>query len=51
MKDAGLDIRVDAIGNTFGLWQGSDPELGKKPIRPRLTNEFDVSIAHSIIFK
>jgi ureidoglycolate amidohydrolase len=26
-KDAGLTIQVDAIGNTFARWQGSDPTL------------------------
>lgn len=29
MRDAGLIIRVDAIGNTFGLWEGSHPAEGK----------------------
>lgn len=29
MQDAGLTIRVDAIGNTFGLWEGSRPSEGK----------------------
>ena len=24
---AGLDVREDAIGNTFARWQGSDPDL------------------------
>ena len=28
MQDAGLTIRVDAVGNTFGLWEGSDPGAG-----------------------
>lgn len=28
MKDAGLKIRVDAVGNTFGLWEGTDPHSG-----------------------
>lgn len=28
MVEAGLKIRVDAVGNTYGLWEGSDPSLG-----------------------
>jgi N-carbamoyl-L-amino-acid hydrolase len=27
-EDAGLTVQVDAIGNTFARWQGSDPGLG-----------------------
>src|SRR4051812_4889854 len=26
MRDAGLDTRLDAVGNLFGRWAGSDPE-------------------------
>ena len=26
MRDAGLDVRVDAVGNLFGRWPGSDPD-------------------------
>lgn len=29
MSEAGLKISVDAVGNTYGLWEGSDPSLGK----------------------
>ena len=29
MTKAGLDIRVDAVGNTFGTWTGEDPSLGR----------------------
>jgi len=25
MREAGLEIRLDAVGNMFGRWQGSDP--------------------------
>lgn len=28
MEDAGLVVREDAVGNTYGLWQGSDPPAG-----------------------
>lgn len=28
MEKAGLKITVDAVGNTYGLWEGSDPSLG-----------------------
>lgn len=28
MRKAGLEIHVDAIGNTYGLWKGSNPSLG-----------------------
>ena len=28
MKDAGLTIREDAVGNTFGRWEGSDKQAG-----------------------
>ncbi len=27
-SEAGLDVREDAVGNTFARWQGSDPSLG-----------------------
>ena len=30
MEEAGLQVRVDAIGNTYGLWEGSDPNLGRQ---------------------
>jgi ureidoglycolate amidohydrolase len=26
-SEAGLDVREDAVGNTFARWQGTDPEL------------------------
>lgn len=26
MKDAGLTIREDPMGNIFGRWEGADPE-------------------------
>ena len=29
MKDAGLSIREDAMGNILGRWQGSDSSAGK----------------------
>lgn len=29
MRDAGLSIREDAMGNIFGRLEGSDPEAGK----------------------
>ncbi len=25
MEDAGLEVTVDAVGNTFGRWEGADP--------------------------
>lgn len=28
MEKAGLEVRVDAVGNTYGLWEGSDPSVG-----------------------
>ena len=28
MEKAGLTIREDVMGNTFGGWQGSDPKAG-----------------------
>jgi ureidoglycolate amidohydrolase len=27
MRDAGLEVRVDAVGNVFGRWEGSEPGL------------------------
>ncbi len=27
MRDAGLEVRVDAVGNVVGRWEGSDPGL------------------------
>jgi N-carbamoyl-L-amino-acid hydrolase len=27
MREAGLTLREDAVGNIFGLWEGSDPDL------------------------
>ena len=27
MRDAGLEVRVDAVGNVFGRWEGADPGL------------------------
>ena len=32
MEDAGLTVRVDAVGNTYGRWQGSDSSAGKTPL-------------------
>ena len=32
MKEAGLIIREDVMGNTFGEWEGSDPKAGVYPI-------------------
>lgn len=29
MEDAGLQVQIDAIGNTYGMWEGSDPTLGR----------------------
>jgi hydantoinase/carbamoylase family amidase len=29
MRDAGLEVREDAVGNLFGVWPGSDPDLGR----------------------
>ena len=29
MKEAGLVVREDIMGNTFGRWEGSDPKAGK----------------------
>ena len=29
MEDAGLTVRVDAVGNTYGRWQGSDSSAGR----------------------
>lgn len=28
MKEAGLTVREDIMGNTFGRWEGSDPTAG-----------------------
>ena len=28
MKEAGLTIREDIMGNTFARWEGSDPQAG-----------------------
>ena len=28
MKEAGLAVREDIMGNTFGRWEGSDPKAG-----------------------
>ena len=28
MKEAGLTVREDVMGNTFGRWEGSDPSAG-----------------------
>ena len=28
MKDAGLTVREDVMGNTFGRWEGSEPSAG-----------------------
>ena len=28
MEDAGLKVRADAVGNTYGRWQGSDSSAG-----------------------
>ena len=30
MKEAGLTVREDIMGNTFGRWKGSDPTAGIK---------------------
>ena len=29
MKEAGLVVREDIMGNTFGRWEGSDPKAGR----------------------
>ena len=29
MKEAGLVVREDIMGNTFGRWEGSDPKAGE----------------------
>lgn len=29
MVEAGLKVQIDAIGNTFGLWEGSEPNSGE----------------------
>ena len=28
MRDAGLKVRVDGVGNTYGLWEGTDLNSG-----------------------
>ena len=33
MKEAGLTVREDVMGNTFGHWEGSDPKAGKVFLR------------------
>jgi ureidoglycolate amidohydrolase len=29
MREAGLDVRLDAVGNLFGRWTGADPEAAR----------------------
>jgi hydantoinase/carbamoylase family amidase len=29
MRDAGLEVRLDAVGNLFGRWPGSDPDAAR----------------------
>ena len=33
MEDAGLTVRVDAVGNTYGRWQGGDESAGDGALR------------------
>ena len=42
LEEAGLSIRVDAVGNMFGRWEGSDPRApavgtGRAPAKLNMT--------------
>ena len=43
MKEAGLTVREDIMGNTFGHWKGSDPTAGIQS--PLQHSRYTVSVA------